>query len=106
MHEGGTVWIDLADKRRPGVVVEARGELVRVAYGTSNELPGTGAVVVHPDTRAGKKFPLVRTTYFYGANTGWELPDGLHPGAAECARDLFDEIRRLVEEHDACVEET
>ncbi len=101
MRERNTVWLELADKSRPGVVVEVREELVRVAYGTTKEQPKVAAAVVHHDTRAGRKFPLKATTYFYGANVAWELRASLRSGSADCTRELFNEIRRLIEEHDA-----
>ncbi len=70
MRERDTVWIDLAGKLRPAVVLEIQPDLVRVAYGTSNahEWP---RVVVHPETRQGRAFPLQDETFFYGANTTW-----------------------------------
>ncbi len=104
MRERATVWIDLAEKRRPAVVVEVRDDLVRVAYGTSQEpIGGLATVAVHEHTRAGRKFPVAEPTWFVGANTAWERPNALVPGAGDCARELFDAIRGLVEEHDARV---
>jgi len=105
MRERDTVWIDLGDKSRPGVVIEARSDLVRVAYGTSREQPGAPSAVVHDYTRAGKKLPLRQTTMFYGSNTAWKRPVELRSGAAPCTRELFLQIRRPVEEHGARVEE-
>lgn len=102
MRERATVWIDLADKRRPAVVIEVREALVRVAYGTHVEpSAGVPAVLVTEGTRAGRKFPLREPTWFTGANTAWESPRALALGSGECARDLFDALRALVEEHDA-----
>jgi hypothetical protein len=63
MRERNTVWIRIADKDRPGVVLEVRGDLVRVAYGTSRGRDDVPCAVVHGATRAGKKFPLSLTTY-------------------------------------------
>lgn len=70
MQERDTVWVWLADKERPAVVLDVRPELVRVAYGTSetHEWP---MVVVDPSTRQGRAFPLREITHFYGANTSW-----------------------------------
>ncbi len=104
MRERATVWIDLAEKRRPAVVIEVREDLVRVAYGTSQEpTDDVEAVAVHENTRAGRKFPVREPTWFLGANTAWERPTALAPGTGDCARELFDAIRVLVEEHDARV---
>lgn len=106
MRERDTVWLSLAGKYRPGVVLEVRADLVRVAYGTSREHPDAVAcAVVHTSSRSGKKFPLSSTTYFYGANTALEVPRELRLGERPCTRDLFNQIRRLVEEHDAAVRE-
>jgi hypothetical protein len=104
MRERDTVWIHLEDKDRPGVVLEVQDDFVRLAYGTSSSCDdGTPCAVVHGGTRAGRKFPLTRTTYFYGANTALEFRGALRRGEAPCVRDLFHEIRRLVEEHDAAI---
>lgn len=104
MRERATVWIALAGKQRPAVVIEVRDDFVRVAYGTS-QAPAADvrAEAVHVQTRAGRKFPLSALTWFVGANTAWEPPSGLAPGAGDCARDLFTAIQLLVEEHDAQV---
>ena len=86
------------------MILEVRPNFVRVAYGTSvSREDGPLCATVHAATRAGKKFPLKFTTYFYGANTALDLRGALRPGRAPCTRDLFNEIRRLVEEHDAAV---
>ena len=100
MRERDTVWIDLADKLRPAIVLEIQPDLVRVAYGTSNvhEWP---RVVVHPESRQGRAFPLQEETFFYGANTTWERPSKLMPGAKACAWELLLAVRKLVEEYDA-----
>ena len=104
MRERATVWITLAGKRRPAVVIEVRDDLVRVAYGTSQEPVGdVRAAAVRAHTRAGRKFPLSALTWFVGANTAWESASELAPGAGDCARDLFTALRLLVEEHDARV---
>jgi hypothetical protein len=100
MRERDTVWIDLEDKQRPAVVLEVRADLIRVAYGTSG-VHEWAHVVVHPDTRQGKAFPLREVSYFYGANTAWEAPAKLARGQAPCAWELLFAIRRLVEDHDA-----
>lgn len=102
MRERDTVWIDLADKQRPAIVLEIQHDLVRVAYGTSQvrEWP---KVVVHPDSRQGRAFPLREETYFYGANTQWAPPAKLTPGRTACAWDLLLAVRKLVETHDAGV---
>ena len=102
MGERDTVRINLAGKRRLGVVIEVQSDLVRVAYGTSQEHPGP-CVVVHPGTRQGRAFPVREPTRFYGANTCWELPRLIEPGQATCSWELFFEIRRLVEDHDAAL---
>lgn len=102
MRERATVWIDLADKRRPAVVIEVRDDLVRIAYVTHVEPSvGVSAVLVTERTRAGRKFPLREPTWFVGANTAWESPRALVAGSGDCTRELFDAIRALVEEHDA-----
>jgi hypothetical protein len=100
MRERDTAWIDLADKSRPVVVLEVQPDLVRVAYGTTNEHEWPRAVV-HPETRQGRAFPLQEVTYFYGANTIWEQPARLRPGKQTCAWELLLAIRKLVEDHDA-----
>lgn len=73
MRKGDTVWIDLADKQRPGIVIEVGLRLVRIAYGTSQD-HGPPRLVMLPNTRQGRAFPLTLLTHFYGANTCWELP--------------------------------
>jgi hypothetical protein len=104
MHERDTVWTWLADKDRPAVVLEVDAGLVRIAYGTSepHEWP---MVIVQPNTRQGRAFPLRETTHFYGANTSWELPRNLRRGHAPCAWELLFAIRKLVESHDATAKE-
>lgn len=102
MRERDTVWVVLEGKERPAVVLEVRSDLIRIAYGTSQEHAWPGEVV-HADTRQGRKFPLRETTYFYGANTMWALPRELRPGAAQCAWEFLFAIRKLVESHDASI---
>lgn len=48
MREGNAVWLHLADKDRPAVVIEMQEHLVRVAYGTHEEHPGWNAAPVRP----------------------------------------------------------
>jgi hypothetical protein len=100
MPERDTVWVELADKQRPGVVLEIQPDLIRVAYGTSvtHDWP---RVTVHPDSRQGRAFPLREETYFYGSNTLWEQPASLTLGQMPCAWELLLAVRKLVEEHDA-----
>lgn len=100
MRERDTVWIDLADKLRPAVVLEVQPDLVRVAYGTS-QVQEWPRVVVRPDSRQGRAFPLRQETYFYGPNTAWELAAKLTPGDTACAWEVLLAIRKLVEDHDA-----
>ena len=83
--ERDTVWVWIAEKERPGIILEVQPDLVRIAYGTS-EPREWARVIVHPDSRQGRAFPLREPTHFYGANTSWEL--------------LF-QSRKLVEAHDA-----
>ncbi|MBX3155002.1 MAG: hypothetical protein KF773_03305 [Deltaproteobacteria bacterium] len=99
MRERDTAWLHLEGKDRPAVVLEVESDLVRVAYGTSeaHEWP---RVEVHAETRQGRAFPLTETTHFYGANTQWEQPRALRPGAKPCAWELLFAIRRVVEEYD------
>jgi hypothetical protein len=97
------VWIELAGKQRPGVVIEVRNDMIRVAYGTSQEAgwPFVAVAVVHPETRQGRAFPLREPTHFYGANTCWEQPRNLRATNALCAWELYYEIRNAVEQFDA-----
>lgn len=103
MRERDTVRFELAGKRRLGVVIEVQPDLVRIAYGTSQDHVGPCAVV-RPDTRQGRAFLLRDDTRFYGANTCWERRAQIEPGKAPCSWELFFEIRKLVEEHDAMLE--
>lgn len=96
------VWI--ADKHRPAVILEVEPDLVRIAYGTS-EPRDWRAAIVHPDTRQGRLLDLKETTYFYGANVSWEPLADLERCDAMCSWDLFFAIRKLVEEHDAILQD-
>jgi hypothetical protein len=104
VQERDTVWVWLADKERPAVVLEVRADLVRLAYGTS-EVHDWPVVVVDPSTRQGRAFSLREVTHFYGANTSWELAATLRRGHAPCAWELLFAIRKLVESHDATTTE-
>lgn len=100
MRERDTVWFELADKRRPGVVIEVQGDRVRVAYGTTQDHAGP-CVSVSESSRQGRSFPLRELTRFYGANTCWEHASDMERGAKPCAWELLNSIRKLVEAHDA-----
>lgn len=100
MRERDTVWIHLADDRRPAVVLELQPDLVRVAYGTQHERPPPRAVV-HPGSRQGRVFALHHVTYFVGANTAWEAHSALERGGGRVSYEVFFELRQLIEEHDA-----
>lgn len=103
MRERDTVWFELADKRRPGVVIEVRGDDVRVAYGTTQD--HAGPCVTVSEGRQARAFPLRELTRFYGANTCWERASDLERGAKPCALELLNAIRKLVESHDASLRE-
>lgn len=100
MRARDTAWIDLADKRRPAIVLEVQDGWARVAYGT-RETRAWPSVTVHPSTRAGRAFPLSEVTYFYGANTAWELLPTLQPGQRPAPLELLLEVRTVVETYDA-----
>lgn len=100
MRERDTVWILLEAKERPGVVIEVKPDLVRVAYGTS-ESHNWPRVEVSPDTRQGRAFGLVEPTHFYGANTAWEVETALRRAVRPCTLEIFWRIRRVVEEYDS-----
>jgi hypothetical protein len=105
MIERDTGWIYIAGEHRPGVVIESRESYVRVAYGTQHERPDYAQVVVGPDTRQGRSFPLDKITYFYGANTEWQPVAALRSGARLCSFELFYEIRRIVHAYDAALDQ-
>jgi hypothetical protein len=78
--------------------------LVRVAYGTHEQHVGWDGPAVPRGTRAARRWPLVdEMTYFYGANWAWEVSSLLLAADGDCVDDLFDEIRRVVDEHNARV---
>lgn len=104
MRELDTVWIHIASFDRPGIVIEVREDLARVAYGTRQKHEYPHQLVVSPENRQGRSFPLTTTTYFYGSNTEWRSIDDLRAGKRRCSFELFYEIRKLVEEYDATVE--
>ena len=85
--ERDTIWVWIAEKERPGVILEVQPDLVRVAYGTSewHEWP---RVVVHAESRQGRAFhfarqPFLRCQYLLGAAAGSPpRPGAVHVGAA------------------------
>lgn len=104
MRERDTVWLRLAGDRRPGVVIEIQPDFVRVAYGTQSPHPTwANVVVVRPDSRQGRKFPLSHVTHFYGANTAWEVRSALERGEGQVSYEVYFAIRRCIEEHDAAL---
>lgn len=100
MRERDTVRFELAGKLRLGVVIEVQGDRVRVAYGTTQD-NAAPCELVSDDSRQGRSFPLREPTRFYGSNTCWERASDLERGAKPCSWDLLNEIRKLVESHDA-----
>jgi hypothetical protein len=94
--ERDIVWIQLEGKLRPGVVMEAEPDRVRVAYGTSQEHIDWPQIVVSHDSRQGRAFPLRETTHFYGANTVWELRDDVTRTKTQCSWELFYSLRDLI----------
>lgn len=84
MQERDTVWFELAGKRRPGVVIEVQGDLVRVAYGTTQDHTAPCALVSE-DSRQGRSFDLQEPTRFYGANTCWARASDLKRGKRPCS---------------------
>jgi hypothetical protein len=104
MRERDTAWIYIAAEHRPCVVIESREGYSRVAYGTQQERTDYQHVVVSPDSRQGRAFPLDRVTYFYGANTEWRPVADLRPGARPCSFELLHELRRIVDDYDASLE--
>lgn len=104
MREGDAARLGLAGKRRPAIVIDVRSDLVRVAYGTTHEgLPPT--LSVSWQSRQGRKLALSTDTVFCGANTAWALPSEIELLGNRVSVELLLEVRRLVEEHDAELEE-
>lgn len=79
-------------------------DFVRVAYGT-HVTHEWRRVIINPDTRQGSEFDIRETTYFYGANTSFELPKDLEFLGTKCSNELLFQIRSVVEEYDAAIEE-
>jgi hypothetical protein len=85
--EGTVGRIRIAGKDRPAVVLEVQSKpspVLRVIYGTT-EPHDWPREVVTPDSRQGRLLQLAETTYFYGANTAYVVPDELttlHPRRA------------------------
>jgi hypothetical protein len=96
--ERDVVRLDLAGKKRPGVVLRAEQDRYLIIYGTTVEHDlKPEPVAVHKDVRQGKILQLSATTYFYGQNVAWATPDAIERLGGQCSILLYLTLRELRE---------
>ena len=104
MRERDIVWVELAGKMRPAVVIEIAEDLIRVAYGTTAEQAMNDRVVVHPSSLQGRRFGLTVATSFVGPNTAWAATGEMRETGEKCSSELFFAIRAVVDLYDSSIE--
>ena len=93
------LWVAIAGKDRPTIVLHVEAAGAVGIWGTRTRRDSYRSVLVEPKSRAGKTLGLEQPTYFYATNLVAIRPDHVAPPTARrCPPDLFLELRGIVEE--------